>query len=187
MKKSKMIICTIIAVLVIGCITIIYNLDNVSGASPSPLDLKKAKIEREEQKLQRAREEIKANNIKKPEGNPGPEYHVKDAPIKTEIIDFVDDPLIKKIINFTNGWITEANDEDIWASAGAYTKDTEQGVVLIRRFNAKGRGIKSSSIIETPEKVGAVKITGYEGLILTLTSENGDVFKFDVASEKFVD
>lgn len=61
-------------------------------------------------------------------------------------------------------------------------------MVLIRRFNSgKGRGIKSSSIIETPEKVGAVKITDYEGLILTLTSENGDVFKFDVASEKFVD
>lgn len=70
-NMTKVTIYTIIAVLVIGCLSIIYNLDNVSGASPSPLDLKKAKIEREEQEIQRARERIKANNIKKPEGNPG--------------------------------------------------------------------------------------------------------------------
>ncbi|MCM3702608.1 hypothetical protein [Paenibacillus macerans] len=108
----------------------------------------------------------------------------EEKPIKTEILEFVDDPMRNKVIFFTNGWITPTGDTAVSVSGGALVEDTEQGVVLVRHFNEK-RFMTGSKIIKTPEKLGAVTIKQYEGMTLTLVAEDGTELQFDVSAEKF--
>lgn len=108
-----------------------------------------------------------------------------DAPIKTEIIHFVDDPLRNKVIYFTNGWITPTeNGKSVSVSAGALVDDSTQGVVLVRHYD-ENRLMLKSNMVQTPEKFGKVTISEYDGMILTLVTEDGEKLTFDVATEKF--
>ncbi|MBO8162649.1 MAG: hypothetical protein H0Z34_02890 [Brevibacillus sp.] len=105
-------------------------------------------------------------------------------------MDVVDDPLSKKVITFTNGWVSETNGtmngKTVGVGVGSLTDDPEQGVVLVREFDEK-RALISTVQVLTPEKVGPVKIVDYGGMKLTLAAEGGQQFIFNVAAKKFVE
>jgi hypothetical protein len=60
----------------------------------------------------------------------------------------------------------------------------EQGVVLVRHYDEQ-RIMRNSNIVKTPKKSGMVTIAGYDGMILTLATKDGNKLTFDVATEKF--
>ncbi|MEF2965100.1 hypothetical protein V3851_04585 [Paenibacillus sp. M1] len=107
-----------------------------------------------------------------------------EAPITTEILDFIDDPLRNKVIKFTNGWITPTESGAVSVYGGALVNDLEQGVVLVRHYDEK-RFMTGSSIIKTPDKLGAIEIKNYKDMVLTLVTEDGTELQFDVRVEKF--
>ena len=183
--RTKVIVGIAVVVLVLGGVGFVSLQLLDAEAAKSPFDYlppeKKELMERQERIANVAREQ----NIKKPEGNPGPSIIQEDNPVKTEIIDFVDDPMRNKVIRFTNGWVSPRdNGKFVSVYAGALVEDPEQGVVLIRHYDEK-RSMVGSNIVKTPEKVGSITIKDYNGMILTLSTEEGTVLQFNVESESF--
>lgn len=193
--KSKVIIGITASALILGGIGIasIQMIDADAAQSPFvhlPQE-KKEQEEKMERKANEAREKLGKNAVemkKVDEQKKEKEMKSKspdDTPIKTEIIDFVDDPLRNKVIYFSNGWITPTeNGKSVSVSAGALVEDPEQGVVLVRHYDEK-RFMSDSNIVKTPNKVGKVTIKDYDGMILTLVTKDGKELTFNVASEKF--
>lgn len=183
--KPKVIVGFTAVVLVLGSIGITSSSLLDADAAKSPYDhLPQVKKEQEE-KQERLANAAREKNVKKPEGNPGPSKIQEDAPIKTEIIDFVDDPMRNKVIFFTNGWIApKENGKSVTVYAGSLVEDPEQGVLLVRHYNEQ-RFMGGSNIIKTPEKIGSITIKDFNGMTLTLKAEDGTELEFNVQSEKF--
>lgn len=185
--KTKLTIGISMVVLIAGLSFALFHFTNI-GASSSPYDnfpqKKKEMLEKEDQEANIA----KSRNVKKEDT--GPEIIQKDTDVKTEILEHVDHPLSKKVINFTNGWVSDTNGtmkaKIVGVGVGSLTKDLQQGVILVDEFNEK-RGLISSEQVLTPEKVGPVKIVSYKGMVLTLKSDDGHEFLFNVASKKFIE
>lgn len=185
MKQLKNISLVIIAVVVIGAISFTSFQYLGADAAKSPNDNLPLEKKEQEDWQERKMSAARAQNEKKPEGNPGPSKIQIDSPIITEILDFVDDPLRNKVILFTNGWISsKENGKSVSVGAGSLVEDPEQGVLLIRQYDEK-RSMVEANIINTPDKSGRVTIKEFNKMILTLVTEDGKELIFNVESEKF--
>lgn len=183
--RSKLIIGITASVLVLGGIGIASSQLIDANAANSPFDYlppeKRVYAERQERIANKAR----AKGYKKEEEKLDPSIIQTDPPIKTEILDFVDDPLRNKVIEFMNGWITPTeNGRSVSVGAGALVEDPEQGVVLVRHYDEK-RLMVGSNIVKTPEKVGKITIKDYNSMTLTLVTDDGKELEFNVEEEKF--
>ena len=80
-----------------------------------------------------------------------------------------------------NKWQDVVNENGEWAlvCAGSMYTDPTQGLVLIPS--------QPVQIYLTPTKAGSVRIVAVQNLRLTLISENGTTFYFDVPGRRFVD
>lgn len=126
--------------------------------------------------------------IKKSEMQKGPSIQQKDIPVKTEILEHVEDPFVKEIA-FENGWITEVKNNEMSAhivgvGAGSLKEDPEQGIVFVRTMNGK-REFISAERYKTPGKHGALKIIGYQGMKLELIAKDGTQWTFLVPKGEF--
>jgi flavin-dependent dehydrogenase len=179
--KSKFI--ALVAILLFGAASIVTMQFIEADASKSPFEhLTGEKRELEEEQEQRANA-VRALDIKKPEGNPGPDVIQKTPIPKTEILDFVDDPYKNKVMFFTNGWVTHNNGVTTSVGVGSLVEEEEQGAVLIRKF--KDHSLIETKIVKTPVKEGKITIKSFNGMTLLLETEKGNELRFNVQSELF--
>lgn len=80
----------------------------------------------------------------------------------------------------TNKWSGSVNGEAVVVVAGTQIGEPDQGGVVV--FNNSGQ----SPFVPTPKAVGKVTIVSASDSSLTLASENGAEFVFDLASLEFV-
>jgi hypothetical protein len=81
-----------------------------------------------------------------------------------------------------NVWKGKIDQDKVLVYAGAITNDKDQGIVIIRYIKNN-----ESYFFLSPSKSGILTITGYEGSILRLSSEQDDVFYFDVANGVYLE
>ncbi|CCQ95452.1 exported hypothetical protein [[Clostridium] ultunense Esp] len=188
-QKVKKIAGFLFALLLIAATAVIIGLQvsNASADRSEYADLPKEKREILERLEAKHQQFLNVKEKVDKEGRPAPK---PPEPIKTEILDFVDDPLNKKEIDFVNGWVSETKGQMkghfVGVGVGALTEDKVQGVVLIRIFKYSS-GLLDTQQYLTPEKRGAVKVVDYEGLDLILEAEDGFKWKFNVPSGKFTE
>lgn len=109
-----------------------------------------------------------------------------------------------------NQWQDLVNGEHVKVYAGLITGEPEQGFVAVSTWKAGDKGSTQGKFLptpidptpsliplwtgstpepiikyRTPIKAGAVKITSVDGLLFTLTAEDGTTFIFDLASRTF--
>ena len=92
-----------------------------------------------------------------------------------------------------NYWYEQRGGNDIIAYAGASKQDPSQGIVWIVVYSSTP-GIpggaqphsNASAPYPTPVKAGPVRVVSAIGEVLTLASDSGQTFTFDVASRTFV-
>ncbi len=82
-----------------------------------------------------------------------------------------------------NRWVETKGGNDVVVYAGADGEDPSQGVVVVQ-VTRNHAGIDGGAF-PTPRKAGAVRVTGAQGEVLTLTATDGTTFTFDVASRRF--
>ncbi len=84
----------------------------------------------------------------------------------------------------TNGWVGIVNGHNWSVVAGAWVRDPEQGLVQINLPNGKETAIV---FLETPEKVGALRIEEVVGTRVRLSAEKSDkMYYVDLLARCFV-
>ena len=84
----------------------------------------------------------------------------------------------------TNGWVGIVNGHNWSVVAGAWVRDPEQGLVQINLPNGKETAIV---LLETPEKVGALRIEEVVGTRVRLSAEKSDkMYYVDLLARCFV-
>lgn len=92
--------------------------------------------------------------------------------------------LIWRQVKATNGWIGIVNGQNWSMAAGAWVRDPEQGVVQITFPNGNETAIV---LLETPEKVGALRIEEVVGTRVRLSAENSEkTYYVDLLARCFV-
>lgn len=91
-------------------------------------------------------------------------------------------PFSPQFVKIKNIWKGRGDKGIKMVYAGNYTKDPEQGVVIVSH-----QGSQNDGFYPTPFKVGSVMIKSSNGMVLLLSSETGDLFSFDVTTEEYLD
>lgn len=124
-----------------------------------------------------------AHPVPKPSGpNTNRPAFVADSPRPTGIIEEQQAPYPAALVRISNQWQRLVNGEWVHVYAGSLTSDPTQGVVLVM---TESPDQMTGGHYPTPTKEGSVRITGEQGLQITLTSSEGATFVFDVSSRSF--
>lgn len=99
------------------------------------------------------------------------------------ICDCIDPGLSNMGYNLINSWQQQI--DGVWShvQAGAIASDPQQGIVIVTRELTNSR---SGGFYTTPLKAGAVHIVADDDNRLTLQTDSGEVFYFDVPGQTFV-
>ena len=105
-------------------------------------------------------------------------------------------PPYKDLFQFTNYWYQQnARGRQVGVYAGAEKKDPSQGVVVVRVTLPSGNFANpptpagpddKGGLYPTPVKAGILRVVGATGERITLESENGTKFVFDVPTRRFI-
>lgn len=87
-------------------------------------------------------------------------------------------PFVPNEYVIQNLWRDEINEQRVSVHAGALRDDLEQGIVYVP---------PASTFYPTPIRAGSVRIVAEENYRLTLLSENGTTFYFDIPGQRFMD
>lgn len=89
---------------------------------------------------------------------------------------------------FKNRWIEKTDERSIVAYAGAITGESAQGILIVNVWTADSERLpEEGGYYFTPQKAGPIRITDAEGEVLTLITDTGVKFLFDVASRHYLD
>ncbi len=104
------------------------------------------------------------------------------------IIDSLPTASIGKLIGvrIANLWSEETGDRKIIVYAGSDWNDDAQGIIFVAQVTLSGDILPDGGYYITPDKTGALRIISAEGERLTLLSQNGDTYYFDVPGQTFV-
>ena len=92
--------------------------------------------------------------------------------------------LIWRQARATNGWIGILNGQNWSVAAGAWVRDPEQGLVQITFPNGNETAVV---LLETPEKVGALRIEAVTGTRVMLSAEKSEkMYYVDLLARCFV-
>ena len=93
------------------------------------------------------------------------------------------DPVVSKDLKIENDWFMEIGQGRLQVVyAGSRREDPGQGVLVV---NTEGSELRTVAVIDTPERHGAVRVTGADRTQLVLTADDGFVFRFEVATLTF--
>jgi len=95
-------------------------------------------------------------------------------------------PISSMVFSGRNRWYEVKGDEKIAVYAGADGQDPSQGVLIVVILSLDETTKKGGATYRSPIKDGALSIVGAEQERLTLVSEGGTTFIFDVAARQFV-
>lgn len=83
-------------------------------------------------------------------------------------------------VKIKNIWKGKHGNEKFMVYAGAWAKDLDQGLVIVRRVGKQNPD--EGTFFPTPGKFGMMEIIGYDGVILQLKSEKGNILSFVVTN-----
>lgn len=90
-------------------------------------------------------------------------------------------PLVSKDISVRNNWFREEPGNTQRAVyAGALAADPSQGVLVVGIEGADGPSGKAVGKVLTPERHGALRVTGATASVLTVVATDGTSYQFDV-------
>jgi len=104
-----------------------------------------------------------------------------------KITGIIDDPSVamsSMVFRATNGWQEKIGNSWVLIIAGIFTKEPAQGVLIVDFY---GGPTHIAKIIPMPTKDGTVKIIDAKGYRLTLETEGGSKYYFDVPGLSFAD
>lgn len=111
---------------------------------------------------------------------PGPAYQYP-----TGIINDGEAPLLAEEITIINRWQGPING-DLWIIyAGSYVNDPNQGLVVLSVLSDKQVNLVTEKFL-TPTKAGAVKIVGIYNQRISLATNTGYSFIFDIPLKSFI-
>jgi hypothetical protein len=110
---------------------------------------------------------------------------ITDEPFPTGIFEGQGQEYKPSVARINNRWQGIVDGEYVTIWAGAPTNDLEQGILFIWRTYAKREHSRGARYL-TPEKAGSIRIVDVQANRLILSTEDGDVFYFDVPGERFV-
>ncbi len=87
-------------------------------------------------------------------------------------------------VKIKNVWKGRHGNDKYMVYAGAWAKNMDQGIVIVRQIGKQNPN--EGTFFPTPGKFGVVEIVGYEGMILQLKSEKGDILNFDVLNGTYL-
>lgn len=142
---------------------------------------KKEEIDKETKQLEQAR----AGIIKQAPKTEALAQRVADtpAPFDSGIMDKEAPPGVSDIA-VSNIWRGIIDNQKISLYAGAKADDSEQGLIFLDIMN-EGNETTSFKELNTPAKAGPVKVVKENAGVITLESDSGTVFTFDVRSLEF--
>jgi len=94
-------------------------------------------------------------------------------------------PFSPNYIKVNNIWRGQIGTEIFMVYAGFYTKNKEQGIMIVLPVSKMEN--MDYQIFPTETESGGLEIIKYEGALLTIQSKKGTIFIFDVASRKYLD
>ncbi|MCE5258502.1 MAG: hypothetical protein LLG44_05500 [Chloroflexi bacterium] len=103
----------------------------------------------------------------------------------------VQPPFPSSVYRITNAWYydSEQGTERTFVWAGSYTRqgEVEPGIVVIQIYKrSEMNQAAETTVYDAPQGVGALTVTGAEGMRLTLQSEEGQTLYFDLAGRQFM-
>jgi hypothetical protein len=102
----------------------------------------------------------------------------------TGILDDVPVALSSMVFLAQNGWQEKLGDSWVRVVAGVFTKEPSQGVLIIDFY---GGTTTFAKIVPMPAKDGTLKIVAADGYRLTLETEGGSTYYYDIPGLTFVD
>jgi hypothetical protein len=143
---------------------------------------KQALADREAAQMATAR----ALGVEKPKDIGNPYADAKPAPIQPLVPGIVEEkqaPFATSQVHVQNSWQGIVNGQELAVFAGVFHDSSKGLVTVVTRVNGHWHDING---YYTPAEAGAVRVTAEIGGKLTLQSENGTTFTFDIASRTFV-
>jgi hypothetical protein len=140
---------------------------------------KKDEIDKEAKHLEQAR----AGIIKQAPKNDVRPQKEKQAPFDSGIMDKEAPPGVNDIM-VSNIWRGTLGNQKISLYAGVKVDDAEQGAVVLDIMDENNKTIVFKEL-NTPDKAGAVKVVKESGGVITLESDNGVTFTFNVNNQDF--
>lgn len=105
-----------------------------------------------------------------------------NVPNKPRIFESTNGQLDNSDIEFTNGWRSELIEGDrfIVVQVGSLKNDLEQGVAVVWEQNKDSGKLISEKKYLTPSKHGAIKITDFNAFNLSVVSDDGNTWIFNI-------
>jgi hypothetical protein len=85
-------------------------------------------------------------------------------------------------VTISNVWQKEINGQLVQVYAGKVSKDASQGIVVVQTTSADGVTTREQRFL-TPEKTGSLKIAAENNLKLSIQSEQGAAYEYDVQAK----
>jgi len=96
-----------------------------------------------------------------------------------------DDESPSSAFKIRNRWAGTVRGGDVVVFAGARTDDDSQGVIVVQQLASDGSA-STPTAYDTPTRSGAVHVTEVKGSRVTLLTDGGTTFTFDVVTMRFV-
>ena len=173
MKKSRWFMLVGMGVLALGITAAVAN---ATSSPDDPLPLDKQAIENNYANLKHNSQPAPA---KSSDTSLKPVQHEK---LPSGILNQFTPPFHAEDVTIRNVWQNEVNGELVQVYAGNLYSDSEQGIVIVRTTAADGVNTTESRYL-TPDKAGAVKIEAENNMKLSLKSDKGKSYEFDVKSK----
>jgi hypothetical protein len=110
--------------------------------------------------------------------SPGP----GDEFTETGIVDTGQGPFSPDDFNMQNEWQDVSNGKLTQVWAGAYSQDSDQGVVLVRQLDNwpnPSADDETRKTYDAPGGAGSLQILSVDGVIMTMQAASGDEYSFD--------